>query len=118
MRPTEPADAASISGPVIDPVAPVLVTGASGYVASWIVRYLLEDGYTVRATVRDPRKPTGLEHLHALSAAHPGKLTLYAADLLNEGSFTEATGGSALVVHTASPFLLGKTKDAEELFVR
>ncbi len=32
----------------IDPGAPVLVTGGSGYIASWIVRYLLEDGYRVR----------------------------------------------------------------------
>ena len=103
---------------VIDPVAPVLVTGGSGYVASWIVRFLLEDGYTVRATVRDPAKPKGLEHLHELSAAHPGKLTLCAADLLDEGSFTEAMNGCELVVHTASPFLLGKVKDADAQFVR
>jgi nucleoside-diphosphate-sugar epimerase len=34
----------------IDPSKPVLVTGATGYVASWIVRYLLEDGYVVRGT--------------------------------------------------------------------
>ena len=39
----------------IDEAAPVLVTGGSGYVASWVVRYLLEDGRTVRATMRDPR---------------------------------------------------------------
>jgi len=32
----------------------VCVTGASGYVASWIVKLLLLRGYTVRATVRDP----------------------------------------------------------------
>lgn len=103
---------------VIDPVAPVLVTGAGGYVASWIVRYLLEDGYTVRATVRNPAKPKGLEHLHELSAAHPGKLTLRAADLLDEGSFTETMQGCELVIHTASPFLLGKIKDPEALLVR
>src|SRR4051812_410249 len=64
---------------VVDPVAPVLVTGGGGYVASWIVRYLLENGYSVRATVRDPAKPTGLEHLHQLSTAHPGRLTLFPA---------------------------------------
>lgn len=29
------------------------VTGASGYIASWIVKLLLARGYTVRATVRD-----------------------------------------------------------------
>ena len=31
----------------------VCVTGASGYIASWVVRLLLDRGYTVRATVRD-----------------------------------------------------------------
>jgi nucleoside-diphosphate-sugar epimerase len=103
---------------VIDPVAPVLVTGGGGYVASWIVRYLLEDGHTVRATVRDPAKPKGLEHLHALSAAHRGKLTLWPADLLDEGSFSEAMRGCELVVHTASPFLLGRIRDPEEQLVR
>lgn len=103
---------------VIDPAAPVLVTGGGGYVASWIVRYLLEDGYAVRATVRNPARPTGLEHLHKLSADHPGRLTLHRADLLDEGSFTEAMAGCELVIHTASPFLLGKIKDPEALLVR
>lgn len=32
----------------------VCVTGASGYIASWLVKLLLHRGYTVRATVRDP----------------------------------------------------------------
>ena len=95
----------------IDPTKPVLVTGATGYVASWIVRYLLEDGYTVRGTVRDPEKKSGLEHLHALAEAHPGKLTLHRADLLDEGSYDEAMAGCELVIHTASPFLLGKVRD-------
>jgi dihydroflavonol-4-reductase len=44
------------SAKVIDPAVPVLVTGASGYIGSWIVRTLLEGGYTVRGTVRNPQK--------------------------------------------------------------
>jgi cinnamoyl-CoA reductase len=32
----------------------VSVTGASGFIASWLVKELLEKGYTVRATVRNP----------------------------------------------------------------
>jgi len=102
----------------IDPAKPVLVTGASGYVASWIIRYLLEDGYTVRGTVRNPDKAAGLEHLHALSEAHPGRLTLYKADLLDEGSYAEAMDGCELVIHTASPFLIGRVKDPEAQLVR
>lgn len=32
----------------------VCVTGASGYIASWLVKLLLQRGYSVKATVRDP----------------------------------------------------------------
>jgi nucleoside-diphosphate-sugar epimerase len=102
----------------IDAEKPVLVTGASGYVASWIIRYLLEDGYTVRGTVRDPDKASGLEHLHALAEAHPGRLTLHKADLLDEGSYAAAMQGCELVIHTASPFLLGRVRDPESQLVR
>lgn len=34
----------------------VCVTGASGFIASWLVKFLLLRGYTVHATVRDPCK--------------------------------------------------------------
>jgi nucleoside-diphosphate-sugar epimerase len=102
----------------IDPTRPVLVTGATGYLASWIVRYLLEDGRTVRGTVRDPDRATGVEHLHALAAEHPGRLTLHRADLLDAGSYAEAMEGCELVIHTASPFLLGRVRDPEKQLVR
>ena len=102
----------------IDPDAPVLVTGASGYIGSWIVRYLLEAGRTVHGTVRNPQKTSGLEHLHKLSADHPGRLKLFKADLLEPGSFDEAMAGCELVMHTASPFLLSGYKDAQEALVR
>lgn len=106
------------SSKVIDPSVPVLVTGASGYIGSWIVRTLLEAGYTVRGTVRNPQKPKGLEHLHKLSEDHPGRLSLFKADLLDAGSFDDAMDGCELVIHTASPFLLTGFTDAEEALVR
>ena len=40
-------------------MALVCVTGGNGFLASWLIKLLLERGYTVRATVRDP----GLLHL-------------------------------------------------------
>ena len=34
----------------------VLVSGANGYIAMWVVRHLLERGYAVRGTVRSEGK--------------------------------------------------------------
>ena len=42
--------------PVVPPGSKVLVSGANGYIAFWIVRYLLEHGFTVRGTVRSEAK--------------------------------------------------------------
>ncbi|XP_058750863.1 cinnamoyl-CoA reductase CAD2-like [Vicia villosa] len=80
----------------------VCVTGASGYIASWIVKFLLQRGYTVRATVRDPSNPKKVEHLVKLDGAKE-RLQLFKADLLEEGSFDSAIQGCHGVFHTASP---------------
>lgn len=102
----------------INPKAPVLVTGASGYIAGWIIQYLLEAGHTVHGTVRDPSKKSGLEHLHALNKKHDNRLKLFKAELLDQGSFDEAMQGCELVMHTASPFVISGFKDAHEALVR
>ncbi|XP_057748171.1 cinnamoyl-CoA reductase CAD2-like isoform X1 [Arachis stenosperma] len=90
----------------------VCVTGASGYIASWIVNFLLQRGYTVRATVRDPSDPKKVEHLLKLNGAKE-RLHLFKADLLEEGSFDSAIEGCDGVFHTASPVLLHVVKDPE-----
>ncbi len=103
------------------PAAPpttVLVTGASGYIASWIVRQLLEAGHTVHGTVRDPSRTQSVAHLHRLAADQPGTLKLFAADLLKPGSFDDAMQGCTVVMHTASPFVLDGFTDAHEALVR
>ena len=41
---------------IVQPGAKVLVTGANGYIAIWVVKILLEQGYAVRGTVRSPEK--------------------------------------------------------------
>ena len=38
----------------------ILVTGANGYIAIWVVYTLLEQGYTVRGTVRTEEKRKSL----------------------------------------------------------
>ncbi|XP_058764875.1 cinnamoyl-CoA reductase CAD2-like [Vicia villosa] len=80
----------------------VCVTGASGFIASWIVKFLLQRGYTVRATVRDPSNPKKVDHLLKLDGAKE-RLQLFKADLLDEGSFDSIIQGCDGVFHTASP---------------
>ena len=74
---------------VIDKSKPVMVTGGSGYVASWIIKLLLDEGIDVHATVRDPSNSEKVDHLHSLAASSAVKLKLFKADLLEFGSFDE-----------------------------
>ena len=50
------ADAGGAAAAVVQPGngQTVCVTGAAGYIASWLVKLLLEKGYTVKGTVRNP----------------------------------------------------------------
>lgn len=80
----------------------VCVTGASGFIASWLVKLLLERGYTVRASVRDPENLEKTGHLRMLQGANE-RLELFKADLLTNGSFDAAIDGCDGVFHTASP---------------
>ncbi len=93
---------------------PILVTGASGYIASWIVNKLLDKGYTVHGTVRDLKREDKIAHLQELADRHPGMLKLFEADLLEKGSFQEAMAGCQAVMHTASPFFVQGVKDAQK----
>ncbi|KAG4191902.1 hypothetical protein ERO13_A07G123550v2 [Gossypium hirsutum] len=81
----------------------VCVTGASGYIASWLVKQLLLRGYTVKASVRDPNDPRKTQHLLGLEGAE-SRLMLLKADLLEQGSFDPVVEGCVGVFHTASPF--------------
>ncbi|KAM1049483.1 hypothetical protein ACFX2C_028584 [Malus domestica] len=92
----------------------VCVTGASGYIASWLVKLLLQRGYTVKATVRDPSDPKKTEHLLSLDGAKE-RLHLFKADLLEEGSFDTAVDGCQGVFHTASPVQFSATDPKAEI---
>jgi len=79
----------------------VCVTGAAGYIASWLVKMLLEKGYTVKGTVRNPDDPKNA-HLKALDGAAE-RLILCKADLLDYDAICRAVQGCQGVFHTASP---------------
>ncbi|KAL8139348.1 hypothetical protein V2J09_005369 [Rumex salicifolius] len=87
----------------------VCVTGAGGYIASWTVKFLLEKGYFVKGTVRNPDDPKN-GHLWELEGARE-RLRLCKADLLDYESIKEAINGCDGVFHTASPV----TDDPEQM---
>ena len=68
-------------------------TGASGFIATQLVKQLLEKGYTVRGTVRSTKDVAKTEVLHKLAEALPGNLELHEANLLEEGSFDSVING-------------------------
>ncbi|KAL8098047.1 dihydroflavonol 4-reductase [Apium graveolens] len=86
---------------MVKQLATVCVTGASGFIGSWLVMRLLQRGYTVRATVRDPGNQMKVKQLE-LPKADPN-LTLCRADLTEQGSFDEAVKGCHAVFHMATP---------------
>lgn len=88
----------------LSPQGKVCVTGASGYIASWLVKRLLDSGYQVRGTVRDPGDCKKTSHLWELEGAKE-RLQLVKADLMEEGSFDEAVMGCKGVFHVASPVI-------------
>lgn len=92
----------------------VLVTGASGFVASHIVRLLLERGHRVRGTVRSLAKVDELAFLRAFAGADE-RLELVQGDLLSEGSFDQAAQGCDAALHTASPYVLDVTDPQRDL---
>ncbi|KAL3622545.1 hypothetical protein CASFOL_033956 [Castilleja foliolosa] len=89
----------------------VCVTGASGYIASWLVKLLLHRGYFVKGTVRNLSDPKKVEHLLALEGADES-LKLFEANLVDEGSFDSVVDGCEAVFHTASPVFL-KAEDPQ-----
>ena len=88
---------------------PVCVTGGSGFLASWIVKMLLEKGYIVHATTRRKEKASFLKNL-------PGSENLKifdGCDFSIPSSFDKAIHGCEAVIHCASPFFnAGGTREA------
>ncbi len=99
----------------------VMVTGANGYIGAWITLKLLEEGYTVHATVRPKREevnnPENRERYECLLAmqqlfSEERLKVFYDCDLIEVGSFREKGGfrqainGVDYVIHSATLFQL------------
>ncbi|KAK9928493.1 hypothetical protein M0R45_025626 [Rubus argutus] len=77
------------------------VTGAGGFVGSWVVKLLLSNNYIVHGTIRQPGD-SKYDHLNKLERASEN-LKLFKADLLDYESLCLAISGCSGVFHVASP---------------
>lgn len=99
----------------------VLLTGSSGYIGKHIVLQLLNDGYEVRATVRNLSKASEvrnavLPHLHS-DYQLDTRLTFVELDLEKDAGWDTALEGMDTLLHTASPFPIASPKNEDELIV-
>ncbi|CAE6467685.1 unnamed protein product [Rhizoctonia solani] len=93
--------------PPVEAPATILVTGASGFIAVWVCKALLDAGYTVRGTVRS--KPKG-DYLVELFKTYGDNFQYVIVEDIGkeslDGAFDEAVKGVDGIAHTASPFHL------------
>jgi len=95
----------------------VLVSGATGFVGLHTVIQLLQNGHTVRGTLRSPKRETEVRESVARHVDAGDRLSLHQCDLLSDDGWDEAISGCDYVLHVASPFIIGAPKHEDELII-
>ncbi|HNO30570.1 MAG TPA: NAD-dependent epimerase/dehydratase family protein [Anaerolineales bacterium] len=97
--------------------SPILVTGASGFVAIHTITQLLEKGYSVRGTLRSLDKESHVRETITKFVKANDRLEFKAADLEQDAGWKEALEGVEYVLHVASPFPLFEPENENDLIV-
>lgn len=92
----------------------VLVSGGGGYIAGFLIRQLVAEGWRVHTTVRDLAREGSVRKLLAVDDS---RLRFFAADLTADAGWAGAMDGCSHVAHVASPVPLRAVKDPDELIV-
>jgi nucleoside-diphosphate-sugar epimerase len=94
----------------------VAVTGASGFLASELIKQLLEKGYTVHAT-----STSDLSNIKAIAACLPGTLHAFPVSKNSSSDITpllEAFSGCSYVFHTSAPCIYETDDDPEDQLIQ
>jgi dihydroflavonol-4-reductase len=92
----------------------VLVSGGSGYIAGYLIRQLVAEGWTVHTTVRSLSREAAVRQLLAVDDS---RLRFFAADLTADTGWRDAMAGCTHVAHVASPVPAGVPRNADDLIV-
>jgi len=96
---------------------PILVTGASGFVAIHTIIQLLEQGYAVRGTIRSLNKEADLRNTIMKYVQANDQLEILPADLEQAAGWEGAMSGVETVLHVASPFPLFEPEKEDDLII-
>ena len=91
-----------------------LVTGGSGYIAGFVIRQLIAEGWAVHTTIRSLAREA---EVRGWLRVDDSKLRFFAADLTSDAGWAAAVAGCSHVAHIASPLPTGAVKHADELVV-
>ncbi len=93
----------------------VLVTGGSGFLAGYCIAQLLNDGWSVRTTVRTVARTKAVRASIGDIAAKASEIEFVEADLLSDAGWGKAAVGTQYVLHVASPVPATDPKNDDEL---
>ncbi|WP_339948742.1 NAD-dependent epimerase/dehydratase family protein [uncultured Albimonas sp.] len=97
----------------------VLLTGITGFLGGHVALALLEAGYTVRGSLRNPgpngERAAALRRTLEAAGGDVSRLQTVELDLTRDAGWTEAAAGARFVMHTASPFVTSMPRDPQEL---
>ena len=95
----------------------VLVTGATGFIASHTILALVNKGYAVRGTARSASKAEKLNATLSAYAGKPVEIELVSADLTSDEGWDAAMDGVTYLQHLASPIPNNLPKDPNDLII-
>ncbi len=95
----------------------VLVTGASGFIATRIIPALIKRGYDVTGTLRDLARAPAVTELIKEQKVSTDGLRFVEAELTRDRGWAEAVSGCTHVMHVASPLPIQRPKDENDLIV-
>jgi nucleoside-diphosphate-sugar epimerase len=82
----------------------VCVTGATGFIARFVIDQLLQRGYEVVGTVRSLNQRDKMEYLEYLQSKYENRLKICEADLFDTEALDKAIQGCHGVFHIAAPY--------------
>jgi dihydroflavonol-4-reductase len=96
----------------------VLVTGGSGFIASYCIIELLQKGYKVKASLRSLNRVADVKQMLSVGGIRDfDNLSFVQADLSQENAWMEAAKGCDYIIHPASPTPNPAAKHEDEYII-